>query len=107
MKIAVVGIHTGIGKTIASAVFCEDLKADYWKPVQAGSLEETDSDIVRKLISNQSTVIHKEAFLLTQPMSPHAAAAIDGVNIEIEKIQFPKTDNILIIETAGGLMSPL
>src|SRR2546425_11473438 len=107
MNVAIAGIHTGIGKTIASALLCEALQADYWKPVQAGSLEETDSDIVRKLVANSTTVIHQEAFRLTQPMSPHAAARIDGVKIEIEKLHIPKTNNHLIIETAGGLMSPL
>src|SRR4051812_1700994 len=94
--IAIVGTHTGIGKTVASAILCEALQADYWKPVQAGSLNNTDSDEVRKLISNTKTIIHPEAFCLTQPMSPHAAARIDGVKIEIEKIVFPTTSNNLI-----------
>src|SRR5262245_18418721 len=96
-RIAIAGIHTNIGKTVASAVICEALAADYWKPVQAGSLNETDSDLIRTLVSNSSTAIHKEAFLLTEPMSPHAAAKIDGLEIKIEKIEIPQTENLLII----------
>ena len=107
MNVAIVGIHTGIGKTLASAIICEALGADYWKPVQAGSLDHTDSHEVKALITNSKTVIHEEAFRLTQAMSPHAAAKIDKKKIEIEKISIPVTKRHLVIETAGGLMSPL
>ena len=107
MKAAIIGIHTGIGKTISSAVLCEALEADYWKPVQAGSLENTDSDIIRKLISNFRTVIHPEGYRLTAAMSPHAAGKIDGVEVNIKSMKLPATNNHLIIETAGGLMSPV
>lgn len=107
MNIAIVGIHTGIGKTLASAIICEALGADYWKPVQAGSLNHTDSDEVKTLITNSKTIIHREAFRLSEPMSPHAAAKIDGTRIEIERIKIPFTKHHLVIETAGGLMSPL
>jgi dethiobiotin synthetase len=105
MNIAIVGIHTGIGKTIASAIICEAMMADYWKPVQAGGLDHTDSNEVKALTGFIN--IHPEAFRLSQPMSPHAAARLDDTKIEIEKILIPHTDNHLVIETAGGLMSPL
>ena len=106
-KIFVTGIGTGIGKTIVSAILCEAFKADYWKPVQAGNLSNTDSMIVHGLISNEKSKIHPEAFLLSQPMSPHAAAQIDRTQIELTKISLPQTENTLIIEGAGGLMVPL
>src|SRR6185295_22546 len=99
MNVAIAGIHTGIGKTIASAVIVEALQADYWKPIQAGSLDNTDSDKVKRLISNSGTVIHPEAFRLSQPMSPHAAARIDGKEIKLEELELPKTINHLVIET--------
>ena len=105
--IAVMGIHTGIGKTIVSAIITEALQADYWKPVQAGSLDETDSMLVGSLVSNMNTRVLDEVFRLTQPMSPHAAARIDGINIELKNIVLPATDNFLVVETAGGIHSPL
>ena len=103
----VTGIGTGIGKTIISAVLVEKLKADYWKPVQSGDLESSDSLSVKKLISNTHTKIHREAYRLTQPFSPHKSAAIDNITIDAENFVMPQTSNSLIIEGAGGLMVPL
>lgn len=106
-KIFVTGIGTGIGKTIISALLTEKLKADYWKPVQAGNLDDTDTDLVRRLISNNLSVFHPETFRLKQPLSPHAAAEIDGVEINLEDFKIPETKNNLVIEGAGGLLVPL
>ena len=103
----VTGIGTGIGKTIVSAVLVEKLKADYWKPVQSGDLENSDTITVKNLISNSQTVFFDEAYRLTQPFSPHKSAAIDGISIKPENIVLPVTSNTLIIEGAGGLMVPL
>lgn len=103
----IAGIGTEIGKTFISSILTEYLQADYWKPVQSGALDFTDSDTVRSLISNDKTVFHPETYRLTEPMSPHAAAAIDGVTIELSKFELPQTDNHLIVELAGGLMVPL
>ncbi len=107
MRIFVTGISTEVGKTMASAIMTEALEADYWKPVQAGELENTDTDKVANLISNSKTKIHESSYKLTSPMSPHAAAEIDGVHIERDKIKEPETDNHLVIEGAGGLLVPL
>lgn len=101
------GIGTEIGKTIVSTVLVEKLQADYWKPVQSGELDNSDSMLIESLISNKQTIIHPEAYRLTQPFSPHKSAAIDRVYIDLDKITLPKTDNQLIIEGAGGLMVPL
>lgn len=103
----VAGIGTEIGKTLVSAILVEALEADYWKPIQSGDLHHTDSDKVRALISNPKTVFHPEAYRLEAPMSPHAAAELEGLEIQAEKIQLPRTDNALIVELAGGLMAPL
>ena len=103
----VAGIGTEIGKTVASAVLVEALQADYWKPIQSGGLDDSDTDAVRRLTSNSTSFFHPEAYRLTQPLSPHAAADIDGVTIELDKLTPPETQNRLIIELAGGLMVPL
>ncbi len=101
----VTGISTDVGKTITSAVLVEALQADYWKPVQTG--DDSDSDTISSLISNSKTVIHKSSYSLKAPISPHAAAALEGVYIDHNKIQEPITENHLIIEGAGGVLVPL
>jgi dethiobiotin synthetase len=103
----VTGIGTDIGKTLISAILVEKLKCDYWKPVQAGELDNSDTMKVQKLVSNTRSTFHPEAYRLTQPFSPHKAAALDGIAIEEQTIIVPKTDNTLLIEGAGGLMVPL
>ena len=103
----ITGIGTNVGKTVVSAILTELLQADYWKPVQSGVEEGKDSDTVKSLISNVKTVFHPETYLLKQPLSPHFAAKLDGVEIELDKIQLPKTENHLIIEGAGGLLVPI
>ncbi|NJB71204.1 dethiobiotin synthetase [Saonia flava] len=104
--IFVTGISTGVGKTIASAIIVEALKADYWKPIQAGDLDNTDTDKVKSLISNKKTVFHKSSYELKTAVSPHAAAEIDGITIEYKKLHEPETSNHLVIEGAGGLLVP-
>lgn len=106
-RIFVTGIGTDIGKTVVSAVLVEALKADYWKPVQTGSFFARDTKEVQRIITNTRSRFHPESYLLKQPMSPHAAAELEGVEIDVNKIQLPETSNHLIIEGAGGLMVPL
>ena len=106
-KIFVTGIGTDVGKTVVSAILCEALQADYWKPVQTGTYYGTDAEKIKKYVTNTKTQIHPEAYCLKHYMSPHAAAEMEGVNIEIANINAPKTENTLIIEGAGGLMVPL
>ena len=103
----ITGSSTEVGKTIASAIIAECLQADYWKPVQAGELENTDTDKVRRLVSNQKTKFHASAHELNGFMSPHAAAEIDEAVISAKKIKRPTTKNNLVIEGAGGLIVPL
>jgi dethiobiotin synthetase len=105
MNYFVTAIGTDSGKTLASAILCEALNADYWKPVQAGL--PRDADVIKSLITNTQTKIHPETYLLNTPASPHAAAKIDGVNIALTGFTLPVTDNALIIEGAGGCMVPL
>ena len=107
-KYFITGIGTDVGKTVVSAILTEYLKADYWKPVQAGELNATDTMKIQSLITNEKSKFHPERFLLKSAMSPHAAAAKDGVSIDIDDLKLPESDNdILLIEGAGGLMVPL
>ena len=103
----VTGISTDVGKTIASAILVEALQADYWKPIQAGDLDNTDTHKIKKLVSNSKSKFHPNSYALKTPMSPHAAANIDGIVIDLKEIQEPKTTNHLVIEGAGGLLVPL
>ena len=105
----ITGTGTDVGKTLVSAIICEALQADYWKPVQAGYEPMTDSEWVKSMISNPKTIVHPESYLLKFPASPHIAAADEALEISLEKIvsDKPKTDNHLVIEGAGGLMVPL
>lgn len=92
---------------MASAIITEALEADYWKPIQAGDLNHTDTHKVKALISNPKTEFYPSAFELKTPMSPHASAEMDGIEIASAKIKLPETDNNLVVEGAGGLLVPI
>ena len=125
----VTGIGTDVGKTITAAILAEALKADYWKPVQAGFDEGTDSEFIRSVISNKRAIVYPETYKLKLAASPHIAARDEGVNIDLDKIcedhlkivsgqwsivsenpstlYSPLPIHNLIIEGAGGLLVPL
>jgi dethiobiotin synthetase len=105
--IFVTGIGTGVGKTIVSAILVEKLQADYWKPIQSGDLHYSDTDTIKRLISNPISKLHPEAYRLRQPFSPHQSAHLDGIRIEMDQITLPTTKNTLVIEGAGGILVPL
>ena len=107
MKIFITGIGTDVGKTIASAIVTESLEADYWKPIQAGDIANSDSHKLKSLLSNSKTKIHPNSYLLQTPASPHLAAFLDGIQIDLTNIIVPETENHLVIEGAGGLFVPL
>jgi len=106
-KIFITGISTEVGKTIVSAIVTEALLADYWKPIQAGELDNCDTKKVKNLVSNHQSKFHPNSYALQTPMSPHAAAEIDGIRIELSKIKEPSIKNHLVVEGAGGLLVPL
>ena len=107
MKLFITGIGTDVGKTIASAIITEALEADYWKPVQAGDVNNSDSYKIERLISNTKTKIFPNSYTLNTPASPHLAAQLDGIAIDVAKITEPKTTNHLVVEGAGGVFVPL
>ena len=101
------GIGTDVGKTVASAVLCQLLKADYWKPVQSGELENTDSMKVEKLVSFEGFKTIPSKYVFQNPLSPHAAAKLENREITLENLELPENNRLTLIEGAGGLMVPL
>ncbi len=107
MKLFITGISTDVGKTIASAIIVEALQADYWKPIQAGDLDNSDTHKVKTYVSNSESQFFDNAYQFTTPASPHLAAANEGIVIDLKNIIEPKTNNHLVIEGAGGILVPL
>ncbi len=102
------GTDTNVGKTVVSALLCQAFDAGYWKPIQSGITDGSDSDTVRLLTQLPTQHFYPESYALTEPLSPHAAAAIDKVQIELEHIVLPNFQQpLLIVEGAGGVMVPL
>lgn len=109
MNIFITGIGTGVGKTMISAIVAKALEADYWKPVQAGYENGTDSEWVQSMLAGTDSVVHPEVYKLKMAASPHIAARAEGIHISIENIcaAIPVINRNLIIEGAGGLLVPL
>ncbi|MEX0609839.1 MAG: dethiobiotin synthase [Balneolaceae bacterium] len=102
------GTDTGIGKTVVSSMLMSSLDATYWKPIQAGLEEETDTEFVQRIAEAPDEKIIPEQFRLQTPMSPHAAADIDHVEISLKDFVLPEfTTKHLIVEGAGGLWVPV
>ncbi len=106
-KLVIVGTDTGVGKTVFSAALVSALNAFYWKPVQAGLDGETDSQCVARLAGASPARILAEAWRLKLPASPHLSARAEGVEIDPSRLAPPDVDGTLVIETAGGVMTPL
>lgn len=107
MKLFITGIGTDVGKTIAAAIVTQALEADYWKPIQAGDLNNSDSHKIQQYLSNNKTTIHPNSYQLKTPASPHFAAELDNVTIDLQQIVEPTTNNHLVVEGAGGVLVPL
>lgn len=105
-KILVAGIGTDVGKTIVSTILTSKLNGDYWKPVQTGS-GQSDSSLVRQLLSQDLNRIYPEAVSLKEPLSPYQAAKNEGITINVDTIVPPQSARTLIIEGVGGLLVPI
>ena len=104
----VTGIHTDAGKTVTSAFLQRALDADYWKPIQAGDLDFGDTDRVKAWTGSPADRFHPVRHALKTPASPHYAARIDGVELELGDFELPETNGRkLIVEGAGGLLVPI
>jgi dethiobiotin synthetase len=105
-KYLVTGIGTDVGKTVVSAIIAQALAANYWKPIQSGELNNSDSQKINRL-TNDLVQVLPERYRLNEPLSPHASAAIDGVQLHLSELTLPQTDGNLLVEGAGGLMVPI
>ena len=106
-RIFIAGIGTDVGKTVVSAILAEALHADYWKPVQCGDLDNSDTNKVRSLVSNYISKFYPEEYKLKVAASPHYAAEAEKVLITPGQLEVTKSDIRILIEAAGGLMVPL
>src|SRR4051812_916086 len=102
MRLVITGTDTDIGKTVFAAALCGATGARYWKPVQAGTEPESDSQTVRRLSGAE---ILAEAYRFKLAASPHQAAAAEGITIDTGALVPP--EGPVVIEGAGGLMVPL
>jgi dethiobiotin synthetase len=105
-RFVVAGTDTNVGKTVFSAALAGALDAFYWKPVQSGLDGETDTMTVARFSGLAAAKLLPEAYRLTTPASPHLAARIDGVTIDVDRLA-PPDGAPLVVETAGGVMTPL
>ena len=107
-RIFVAGTGTGVGKTMVSAILAAGLPARYWKPIQSGLEEQTDTEWVREKTDLPLNHFYPETYRFRFPLSPHAAAEKDGIHIDLERMNLPQTcGDRLIVEGAGGIMVPL
>lgn len=105
MNLFIAGTDTGIGKTVVSAVLALKLGFDYWKPIQSGTEEITDSEWIAKYLGHSR--VHQEVYRLLRPLSPHQSARLDGVAIDLDRILANCPAHSTIIEGAGGVLTPL
>ena len=105
MNYFVTAIDTDSGKTLVAAILCKALQADYWKPIQAGL--PNDSETVKHLLGNSNSTIHPETHSFKTAASPHAAAAIENITITLDDFKIPLSKKHLIIEGAGGCLVPI
>src|SRR5262252_3277589 len=103
----VTGTDTGVGKTLLSALLVAALDLDYWKPIQTGASEGTDRQTVLMCTGIAAERAHPETYVFDPPVSPHLAAELNGVEIEIERLRRPTTPKRLVIEGAGGVLVPI
>lgn len=103
----ITGTGTGVGKTIVAAILLAGLKYHYWKPIQSGMEEETDTSVLRRLSGLGQKFFIKEAYCLPKAASPHISAAAAGVEIEFTRLNLPADDKNIIVEGAGGLLVPI
>ncbi len=103
----VTGTDTGVGKTVVSAWLMRVLDADYWKPIQAGTEDETDTAVVQRLTGLPEVRFHESAYRLKAPLSPYEAARREGITIDLDRIALPESARPLVVEGAGGILVPL
>lgn len=106
-KFVITATGTGVGKTLTSAILTLGLNGCYWKPVQSGACEGTDTEAVRAMTGFPPARLLPEAYVFQAPLSPHRAAELEGAVVRPELLRPPSVESPLIIEGAGGLLVPL
>ena len=106
-RIVICGTDTDVGKTIVSSFFVQGLKGIYWKPIQSGTEDGSDTKTVCNLLNLEPNRYLSERYKFKAPVSPHWAAEQESGFIEPNNLKLPDLDELIIIETAGGLMVPL
>lgn len=103
MKIFITATGTNIGKTLVCSWLLTHTNYSYFKPIQTGNIDETDSQTV---VSLTKAKIYPEVYSFKAPLSPHLAAELENSTIDLTKLIIPNDPN-LIIEGAGGLLVPI
>jgi dethiobiotin synthetase len=103
----VTGTDTGVGKTLLASLLVASLRARYWKPIQTGANEGTDSEMVMKWADVPAERTYPESYVFGPPVSPHLAAEQQGVRIDLDSIRLPESADPIIIEGAGGVFVPI
>lgn len=106
-NVMVAGAGTDVGKTIVSAILTTLLDTDYWKPIQCGNEENSDTTIIKNWIDTKRHFVHSPAYSLKAPLSPHHAARLENTAIALDAIRLPQTERSLVIEGIGGVFVPL
>jgi dethiobiotin synthetase len=106
-NIIVAGIGTEVGKTVVSAILTTLFKGDYWKPIECGDEKHSDTSAMRRLIDTTKHRIYNPQYSLKTPLSPHHAARLENISINIDSITLPEAKHPLIIESIGGIFVPL
>jgi dethiobiotin synthase len=103
----ITGTDTGVGKTVVSAILLAGLGYRYWKPIQSGLQERTDTEVIKKMTGLPDWHFLPETYRLRTPASPHVSAKVDGIEIDMANLKKPSTAGKLLVEGAGGVMVPL
>ncbi|MGM1429622.1 dethiobiotin synthase [Sphingobacterium lactis] len=102
----ITGIGTEVGKTVVSAALVDYFGTTYWKPIQSGDLQASDSMRIRALCSS-APAIFPERYQLKHPASPHDASEREGIHISLTDFSLPNQTAALMVEGAGGLFVPI
>ena len=119
----ITGTGTGVGKTYVAALIARALRAEgrrvgVYKPVASGcearngQLFSPDAIALREAAGQPATLEQICPQRFTAPLAPHLAARAEGQRVDSRLLRqglahWQAISDIVIVEGAGGLMSPL
>jgi dethiobiotin synthetase len=106
-RFVISGTDTDVGKTVFAAALAGALGASYWKPIQCGLEDGGDVSRVKALSGLPDDRFLPEIYRFALAASPHRAAEVEGLEIDVARLIPPSVDGPLVIEGAGGLMVPV